>query len=119
MASTVPLDISYADLKALLEKNQGVFLVDVRSKEEVDRGRIPGSINIPLDTVEAALKMDPADFTHKYGISKPPLDAPHLVFHCQMGRRGAVARDKARQLGYVSAQNYPGAYSEWAAKTKK
>lgn len=54
-----------------------------------------------VDTVDAALKMDPADFKNKYGITKPPLDAPHLVFYCQMGRRGATARDKARQLGYV------------------
>lgn len=41
-------DISYSDLKALLTKsNKGLLVVDVRTKEEVDRGHIPGSIHIP------------------------------------------------------------------------
>lgn len=40
-------DISYEDLKALLGNSQNLLLVDVRSKEEVDKGRIQGSIHIP------------------------------------------------------------------------
>ena len=39
--------ISYADLKALLEKSQNLFIVDVRTKEEIDKGRIPGSLHVP------------------------------------------------------------------------
>lgn len=39
--------ITYEDLKALLEKSQNLLLVDVRGKEEVDKGRIPGSAHIP------------------------------------------------------------------------
>lgn len=39
-------EISYSDLKTFLKKGSGL-LVDVRSKDEVDRGRIPGSIHIP------------------------------------------------------------------------
>lgn len=46
--SAVDKDISYSDLKSLLEKGSG-FVVDVRTKDEVDRGRIPGSIHIPGD----------------------------------------------------------------------
>ena len=40
-------EVSYEDLKALLEKGQNLFLVDVRSQGEVDRGRISGSVHIP------------------------------------------------------------------------
>lgn len=39
--------ITYEDLKAILEKGQNFLLVDVRSKEEVDKGHIPGSAHIP------------------------------------------------------------------------
>lgn len=39
--------ISYEDLKALLGKSQNLLLVDVRSKEELDKGGIPGSVHIP------------------------------------------------------------------------
>lgn len=43
----VTKEISYEDLKALLGKSQNLFLVDVRSKEEVDKGHIQGSVHIP------------------------------------------------------------------------
>ncbi|KAF7667632.1 hypothetical protein LDENG_00054670 [Lucifuga dentata] len=117
--------ISYSDLKALLANSQSLILIDVRTKEEVERGCIPKSINIPghlehqtcnIDTVEAALGLDPAEFQAKYGVTKPPMDAPELVFHCQIGKRGAMATEKARKLGYLNARNYAGAYQEWSEK---
>ncbi|XP_029917128.1 thiosulfate:glutathione sulfurtransferase [Myripristis murdjan] len=119
MASADNKDISYEDLKVLLEKGQSLLLVDVRSQEEVDKGRIPGSIHIPVDAVGNALALDPAEFKATYGVTKPPLDAPELVFHCQMGRRGGLATDTARELGYKSARNYAGGYKEWSEKEGK
>ncbi|XP_030594408.1 thiosulfate:glutathione sulfurtransferase-like [Archocentrus centrarchus] len=119
MANTVTKKISYDELKALVGKSQNLILVDVRSKEEVESGHVPGSINIPVETVEAALTMNPDEFKAKYGVTKPQLDAPELVFHCQMGRRGGIATTKAHQLGYVNARNYTGGYSEWSKKEGK
>ncbi|XP_067104460.1 thiosulfate:glutathione sulfurtransferase-like [Osmerus mordax] len=112
-------DISYAELKALLGKSESLLLVDVRTKEEVDKGYIPGSIHIPVDSVESALSLDPAEFKAKYGVSKPPLDAPQFVFHCQMGRRGAMATQKAQSMGFQKASNYAGGYKEWSDKEGK
>lgn len=40
-------EISYEELKALVEKSSNLFLVDVRNKDEVEKGRIPGSVHIP------------------------------------------------------------------------
>lgn len=40
-------EISLSELKSLMEKSKNLLLVDVRSTDEVDRGRIPGSIHIP------------------------------------------------------------------------
>lgn len=40
-------EISYEELKDLIEKSSNLFLVDVRNKDEVDKGRIPGSVHIP------------------------------------------------------------------------
>ncbi|XP_028272881.1 thiosulfate:glutathione sulfurtransferase isoform X2 [Parambassis ranga] len=112
-------EISLEDLKELMGKKQDLILIDVRTREEVAKGQIPGSINIPLDTVEAALIMHPEDFKAKYGINKPPLDAPELVFHCQMGKRGVAATSKAHELGYINACNYTGGYKEWSEKEGK
>ncbi|KAK9963019.1 hypothetical protein ABG768_006244 [Culter alburnus] len=111
-------EISYSDLKSLLEKGS-VFLVDVRSKAEVDNGRIPGSIHIPVENVESEMSLDAADFQSKFGVSKPSLDCSELVFHCQMGRRGAAATEKARGLGFKNARNYAGGYKEWSEKGGK
>ena len=47
-------DISYAELKALLGKSESLLLVDVRTKEEVDKGHIPGSIHIPGEPIVKA-----------------------------------------------------------------
>ncbi|XP_070819039.1 thiosulfate:glutathione sulfurtransferase [Chaetodon trifascialis] len=119
MASSVIKEISYEDLKALVGKSQNLVLVDVRSKEELEKGRIPGSVHIPIDTVEAALSMEPEAFKAKYGVTKPTVDAPELVFHCHMGKRGGMATSKAYELGYVNARNYAGAYKEWSEKEGK
>lgn len=40
-------EIPYEELKALVEKRSNLFLVDVRNKDELDKGRIPGSVHIP------------------------------------------------------------------------
>ncbi|KAK2904224.1 hypothetical protein Q8A73_010881 [Channa argus] len=119
MASKVSKIISYAELKALVEKSQDLVLIDVRTKEEVDKGRIPGSLHVPLDTVEAALLSEPKEFKAKYGVTKPALHAPELVFYCQIGKRGEMATDKACKLGYVNARNYAGSYKEWSEKEGK
>ncbi|XP_030622521.1 thiosulfate:glutathione sulfurtransferase-like [Chanos chanos] len=111
--------ISYGDLKSLLAKGSEFLLVDVRSKDEVDRGHIPGSVHIPLDSVESELSLDPAAFQAKFGVPKPPLESPDVIFHCQMGRRGAAATEKARNMGFQKARNYAGGYKEWSEKEGK
>ncbi|XP_043982869.1 thiosulfate:glutathione sulfurtransferase-like [Gambusia affinis] len=111
--------IKYEELKALIKSNKDLVLIDVRSHGEVAGGRIPGAINIPIHTLDAALKMNPDDFKANYGIVKPPLNVPHLVFYCQSGGRSRMATTKAVQNGYNNVWNYAGAYSEWSRKEKK
>ena len=36
---------------ALIEKEKGYILLDVRTKEEYESGHIPGAINIPLSDI--------------------------------------------------------------------
>ncbi|KAI4897253.1 hypothetical protein NFI96_024617 [Prochilodus magdalenae] len=112
-------EISYSDLKALIKKGEGLVIVDVRTKAEVDKGHIPGSIHIPVSDVENDLSLDPDAFKNKFGVPKPPLNAPHLVFHCQLGRRGEAATEKARSLGFQNARNFVGGYKEWSEKESK
>lgn len=43
----ISAEISYEELKALVEKSSNLFLVDVRNKDELEKGRIPQSVHIP------------------------------------------------------------------------
>lgn len=58
------------------------------------------SLCIVVDEVENAFSLDAQDFQEKFGVPKPSLDTCELVFHCQMGRRGGMATEKARSLGF-------------------
>ncbi|XP_040267064.1 thiosulfate:glutathione sulfurtransferase isoform X1 [Bufo bufo] len=117
--NTVSADavISYDELKKLI--SSGNFQIfDVRSPKEVNAGKIPSSVNIPVTDLEDALKMDPEAFKQKYLVEKPQPDN-NLVFHCQMGKRGQQATEIALGLGYRHARNYLGAYKEWSEKEGK
>ncbi|XP_067425722.1 thiosulfate:glutathione sulfurtransferase isoform X2 [Emydura macquarii macquarii] len=110
--------ISHKDMKALVASGKA-RIIDVRLPEEVAIGRIASSVNIPVAEIEEALKMDPESFKTKYGVDKPRKDDENLIFHCQMGRRGAQATEIAMILGYAKARNYAGGYKEWSEKEGK
>ncbi|XP_011768425.2 thiosulfate:glutathione sulfurtransferase isoform X2 [Macaca nemestrina] len=69
-----------------------------------------------VSELESALQMEPAAFQALYSAEKPKLEDEHLVFFCQMGKRGLQAMQLARSLGYTGARNYAGAYREWLEK---
>ncbi|XP_064424526.1 thiosulfate:glutathione sulfurtransferase isoform X2 [Latimeria chalumnae] len=118
MADTAQAIISYEELKQLLG-SRNIHLFDVRSPEEVGRGKILDSVNIPVDEVEMALKMDPEAFRKKYKVEKPTQQDTNIVFHCQMGMRGAQALTTAQSLGYSRARHFSGGYKEWSDKEGK
>ncbi|XP_010346866.1 thiosulfate:glutathione sulfurtransferase isoform X2 [Saimiri boliviensis] len=69
-----------------------------------------------VSELESALQMEPAAFQALYSAEKPKLEDEHLVFFCQMGKRGLQATQLARDLGYTGARHYAGAYREWLEK---
>ncbi|XP_072420801.1 thiosulfate:glutathione sulfurtransferase-like isoform X2 [Chiloscyllium punctatum] len=104
-------EVTCEDLKKMLT-NDKLTIIDVRNPEELEKGTFAGSINIPVNNVKDALSLDPKTFETNYGHEKPPRDSL-VVFHCQLGRRGANATTIARELGYTRAVNLKGGYGEW------
>ncbi|XP_044914592.1 thiosulfate sulfurtransferase/rhodanese-like domain-containing protein 3 [Felis catus] len=105
-------DVTYKELKSLLNSRQ-ITLIDVRERWEiVEYGKIPGSVNIPLDEVGEALQMNPKDFKEKYNEVKPS-KSDSLVFSCLAGVRSKKAVDTAVSLGFNSVQHYAGGWKEW------
>ncbi|XP_048476806.1 thiosulfate:glutathione sulfurtransferase-like isoform X1 [Rhincodon typus] len=108
-------EVTCEELKKMLA-NDKVTIIDVRNPEELEKGTIQGSVNIPVNNVKEALSLDPKSFESRFGRQKPRLDAP-VIFHCQLGWRGANATGMAREMGYSRAQNLKGGFGEWDSHT--
>jgi rhodanese-related sulfurtransferase len=66
--------ISPADANAMIA--QGARLIDVRGADEFARSRIPGAVNMPLDSLQ------------------PLTGDAAVIFHCLTGNRTSVHHDK-------------------------
>uniref|UniRef100_A0A8D2F1B2 Rhodanese domain-containing protein n=1 Tax=Theropithecus gelada TaxID=9565 RepID=A0A8D2F1B2_THEGE len=99
------------NLKNLLN-SKNITLIDVRETWEIlEYGKIPRSINIPLDEVGEVLQMNPRDFKEKYNEVKPS-KSDNLVFSCLAGVRSKKAPDTAISQGFTV--NQAGMGREWA-----
>lgn len=108
-------DVSYEELKQILAGRKAV-VIDVREPWELrEYGFIPGSINVPLGNVSAALQLPPEDFEEKYG-GEMPRQTDAIVFTCLAGIRSKTALDTAASLGYSGVQHYPGGWQDWVKK---
>ena len=102
------LSVSTDHVNKLLADKADVMLIDARPERTVEKGTIPGSINIPETKFDKMVDQLPADKT------KP------LIFFC-----GGLACDlseksahKAKALGYKNVRTYAEGYPAWAAANK-
>ena len=77
------------------EGTEGAVLLDVRTADEYAEGHIPGSINIPLNTVPTILERI------------PDKDTP-LFVHCLSGGRSGKAVAFLKKQGYTQVKNIGG-----------
>jgi len=89
-----------SELADLVE--QGWTLVDVRSEVEHASGAIPGSINVPIDSLREHLNV----------LANSP-----VVIYCEVGQRGHTATALLHELG-LKARNLDGGYQTWLALTR-
>ena len=96
-------DVSAGEFNDMIN-NGGVFLLDVRTKEEYDQGHIPNSANFDIKTDEFTTQISNLDKT-----------LPILVY-CHSGGRSTRAMNKMRDLGFKEVYNLTGGYSKWPYK---
>lgn len=87
--------------KELMEKDSSVVLIDVRTKEEYEDGRIPGALLLPYDTI--------TEKTAEHIISSKNST---IIVYCRSGRRSAIAAQTLRSLGYTTVYDL-GGISSW------
>jgi hydroxyacylglutathione hydrolase len=98
LARTAPRT-TVAELDRLLDED-AVILIDIRNPGELESGRIPGAIHIPLAQLRARLDLVPTD--------RP------IVVHCAGGWRSSVAASLMRAQGFANVSDLAGGYNAWA-----
>jgi adenylyltransferase/sulfurtransferase len=96
--------ISATDLKAMLDRDDNIFLIDVREPNEYEIVSIPGATLIPKDQflTGAALERLPQD--------------KRIVLHCKSGARSAEALAIVKNAGFSDAVHVGGGVLAWVSQ---
>lgn len=94
--------ITAPELKAMMDRGENFYLVDVREPHEYDIVNIPGAELIPKDQI-----------TSGEALSKLPQDKP-VVLHCKTGGRSAEALAALKDAGFSDAKHVQGGVTAWA-----
>lgn len=92
-------DVTPLQLKSLLDKNPGLYLLDVREPSELAICRLETSCDIPLGILPLRLEEIPED--------------RHVVVLCKMGGRSAQAVQFLKSKGYKNVSNLVGGIIRW------
>ena len=87
------------------QRTSGAVLLDVRTPEEYRSGHIPGSKNIPLQTID------------RVGSVAENKDTA-LYVYCQSGARSRQAAGVLKQMGYTNVNNI-GGIAAYAGKVER
>ena len=87
------------------QSTSGAVLLDVRTPEEYRSGHIPGSKNIPLQTI------------NRVGAVAENKDTA-LYVYCQSGARSRQATGVLKQMGYTNVNNI-GGIAAYAGKVER
>jgi phage shock protein E len=92
--------ITAQELKAMLERGEKVVLIDVRTPQEHNEAHIPGSVLMPLDTLES--------------VSKLP-EGGRQIIYCRSGKRSLKAIEILSAKGFKDLTNLEGGINAWIA----
>ena len=93
--------ITAAELKAMLDRGDDIFLVDVREPNEYEIVSIPGAVLIPKD-----------QFLTGSALERMPNDR-RIVLHCKSGVRSAECLAIVKNAGFSDAVHVGGGVISW------
>lgn len=95
-------NVTAGELKILLERGERFFLIDVLDGASFEKEHIPGSINIPVESIErdAPGTIEKDELVIVYSL-EPTCGA------------NAVGADKLSTIGYKSVRRFKGGLKEW------
>jgi rhodanese-related sulfurtransferase len=98
--ATAHRELTPVELKALQDRN-AVVIIDVREPGEFAAEHIPGALNRPLSSFDAAALVKPDDMV--------------IVLQCAGGKRSGMALDKCRTAEAAVDSHLGGGLAAWKA----
>jgi adenylyltransferase/sulfurtransferase len=103
-AAVVGSTISAKDLAGMLDRDDNIFLVDVREPNEYEIVNIPGATLIPK-----------GEFLNGSALEKMPQDK-QIVLHCKSGARSAEVLAVLKNAGFSDAVHVGGGVLAWVSQ---
>jgi rhodanese-related sulfurtransferase len=101
-------DLSQQEWVAQLEKDQNSFVLDVRTEEEIEDGRILNSSNIDIYLGQGFLdELEKLDKAKNYYV------------YCRSGNRSGQACAIMNSIGIENAYNLEGGFMNWEGEVTK
>jgi len=97
-------NINAEDLKEKIDSGDELIIIDVRNKQELQRGKIEKSINIPLDNFENEVKEKVSDKNAE------------VYVYCLSGSRSMLAAQIMESMGYKNVYNLVSGMLAWRIK---
>ena len=102
----VYVNITAEEAKQIMDTEEGYIILDVRTQEEYDEGRIPGAIRISYEEIGEKAEEVLAD--------KDQL----ILVYCRSGRRSKIAAEALVELGYTNIREFAGII-DWPYEVEK
>lgn len=103
MLNTVP-QITADEVKSAIDNKEDAILLDVRTQGEYARGRISGSINVPMDSLNGSISVVIPDRNKK------------VFVYCLSGSRSDIAAKMLLDGGYANVFSMTHGLLQWRAK---
>lgn len=94
--------IDVHELKAKMEKEPDLCLIDVRELNEWEALHIPGAIHLPKDSIASCIQ------------TRIPNKNQSIYLHCKSGVRSLHAAQLLIELGYQKVYSVDGGIMAWA-----
>jgi rhodanese-related sulfurtransferase len=95
-------EIDIDELKRMQQAGENFTLLDVRDKEDAEKGMIPGAVNLSRGTLEYSIDQVTTDKDRK------------LVLYCGGGSRSALAASSLKRMGFKNVMSLAGGYRGWS-----
>lgn len=93
--------VEVKDLFDAIQDKKDFVLLDVRTTMEYSKGKIPGSINVPLDQIQTEVEKIIPD------------KEKHIYVYCLSGSRSIIAVDEMTKFGYTNVYDVKNGILAW------